>query len=185
MRAYNGQESSETVSFDLKGPEGTSTKVHVRPSYPHKPKAVSNLLAALPELLTDAAMPVGGVKSFATTGWDLDESGDTIHRFAEFGSEDTVNRVLELVAQASQKLNHDPHIHVDGPRIVISCTTHVPPGLSMKDIKLARQINEILGNAGSQIIKQEDEAEILTQRQRAREHNMSAIRKAKASCSCG
>lgn len=174
-----------TVSFDLKDPRGNITKVHVQPSYPEKPKAVANLIAALPDLITDAVMPTERISNFSTTGWDLDESNDTIHRYIELESKSDVESVLQQVRIVSEELNHDPHIYQDGQRFTISCTTHVPAGLSMKDIKLARKINEILvGIQRSQTIEN-DEAEILTQRQRAREHNMEEIRKAKLRCDCG
>lgn len=175
------------VSFDLVSDDGTTTKVHVQPSYPQKPKAIENLLKQLPPLLTAASMPIGAIKSFNTNGWDLDESGDTIHRYVKLQRQQDLSRVLEDIEAASRELNHDPHIDNDGTQLTISCTTHVPPGLSMKDVKLAKRIDEILANVALEDASEEeiDEAEILIQRQKGRERNMEAIRKAKLNCDCG
>lgn len=174
-----------TVNLDLTSKDGHVTTIEIRPSYPHKPKAIENLLASLPELLTDAGMPLNAITSFATEGWDLDEYGDAIHRYVEVTSEQDIASVLDYIAAAAQELKHDPHIHSDGKQLTISCTTHLPPGLSMKDVKLARRINDILREAGMVTASHASEADILTQRQRGREHNMEAIRKAKLDCNCG
>lgn len=179
------QEDRPTVNLDLTSKDGVVTTIEIRPSYPHKPKAVENLLASLPDLLTDAGMPISAIISFATEGWDLDEYGDTIHRYVEANSEQDIASMVDQIAVASKELKHDPHIHVDGKRLTISCTTHLPPGLSMKDVKLARTINDILGETGMVGGSHASEADLLTQRQRGREHNMEAIRKAKLECNCG
>lgn len=178
-------EYSPTVNLDLTSGDGGITTVEIRPSYPHKPKAVENLLASLPGLLTDAGMPASAIDTFANKGWDLDESGDTIHRYVGVQSERDMSSILDHIKAVSSELKHDPHIHIDGNQLTISCTTHVPPGLSMKDVKLARKVNDILTEAGITGVTHTDKAEILTQRQRGREHNMEAIRKAKLDCGCG
>lgn len=174
-----------TVSLDLTA-GGITTKIHVRPSYIHKPKAVENLLKNLPALLTDATMPVTAIESFSTRGWDLDEAADTIHRYVAV-EQDDVSRIVEGVKAASEYENHDPHIYIDGSRMTISCTTHVPPGLSMKDVKLAKLIDKILDDCNIDFSNSSDssEADILTYRQRGREQNMEAVRKAKLACNCG
>jgi len=179
------EENRPTVDLDLTSKHGGTTTIEIRPSYPQKPKAVENLLAGLPALLTDAGMPTSAVTSFATQGWDLDESGDTIHRYVEVTSEQDISSIWDQIKTASYELNHDPHIHTDGKQLTISCTTHVPPGLSMKDVKLARKINNILAEINMADVRHDDEVDILTQRQRGREYNMAAIRKAKLACSCG
>jgi len=179
------QEDRPTVHLKLTSKDGNVTTIEIRPSYPHKPKALENLLASLPELLTDAGMPISAIISFATEGWDLDEYGDTIHRYVEVDSEQDITPLVDQIAASSKELKHDPHIHVDGKQLTISCTTHLPPGLSMKDVKLAKRINDILGTTGMVGGSHTSEADLLTQRQRGREHNMEAIRKAKLECNCG
>lgn len=140
----------------------------------------------MPTLLTDAVMPATAIDSFSTKGWDLDEASDTIHRYITVAP-GQVAQIMEAIKAASKAENHDPHIHVDGSHMTISCTTHVPPGLSMKDVKLAKAINEILdvNNVEHEYDSDVSEADILTYRQRGREHNMEAVRQAKLACSCG
>ena len=84
-------------------------------------------------------------------------------------------------------MNHDPHTHVDGTHLTISCTTHVPPGLSMKDVKLAKRIDEILESAssGEDGTSRVEKDITLEQIQNGEKQNMEAIRKAKEDCSCG
>lgn len=183
--ARTNQEYRTVVDLELVNDDGTSTTVGIHPSYPNKPKAVANLLASLPELLTDAGMPSNVIDTFTTRGWDLDEYGDTIHRYVEVTSEQDTTSILDQIAAAAKELKHDPHIHAEAKQLTISCTTHMPPGLSMKDVKLARMIDGILQRASKIAVTHGDEADILTQRQRGREHNMEAIRKAKQDCGCG
>lgn len=176
---------ASTVSLDLTA-GGVTTRIHIKPSYIQKPKAVENLLKNLPALLTDATMPTAAIESFSTKGWDLDEASDTIHRYVSV-EHDQIPQIRADIEAASKAENHDPHIHVDDSRMTISCTTHVPPGLSMKDVKLAKAINKILEEYNVAYYRGSDmsEADILTYRQRGREHNMEAVRQAKLACSCG
>lgn len=176
---------NDTVPLELTA-EGITTKIHVKPSYIHKPKAVENLLKNLPTLLTDAVMPATEIQSFSTKAWDLDEAADTIHRYVAVHETD-VPQITADIEAASEAENHHPHIHSDGSHMTISCTTHVPPGLSMKDVKLAKLIDKILDNYNIDFGRESDssEADILTDRQRGREHNMEAVRKSKLACSCG
>ena len=186
MAQFVQNEQQSTVSFNLTA-NGVTTKVHIKASYAHKPKAVENLLKNLPGLLTDATMPMQAIKGFSTKGWDLDEQIDTIHRYVHLDEVQDVPRIKADIDAAAKTENHDPHLWSDGPRVTISCTTHVPPGLSMKDVKLAKRINQILEQY--EIVEDDggliSEADILTLRQRGREHNVEAIRMAKSNCSCG
>ena len=57
----------------------------------------------------------------------------------------------------------------------------------MMDVKLAKLIDKILDDCNIDFSNSSDssEADILTYRQRGREQNMEAVRKAKLACSCG
>lgn len=164
--------------------DGSTTSIEIRPSYPHKPKAVENLMKGLPELLNPTANSSGDGQSSRTGTWQIDDSGDTIHRHVSLNNEKAISSILEQIKTASSELNHDPHTHVDGTHLTISCTTHVPPGLSMKDVKLARKIDEILRSvsSGESVMDSEVSRE---QRNAAEKQNIEAIRKAKEDCSCG
>ena len=176
-----------TVSFDLMGEAGNTTKIHIKPSYGHKPQAVENLLKTLPELLTDASMPTKTINSFSTRGWDLDESGDVIHRYTLLYNKDDFHQILPQVKAASKELNHDPTISLHENRLLFSCGTHSPPGLSMKDVKLAKKIDEILAKVDIDFGRQQypTEAGILAHRQDARKATMGRIQRAREKGTCG
>lgn len=158
--------------------------VQVQPSYPHKPKAVENLMKGLPELLEPKVNPSSDSQGTATGAWEIDESGDTIHQHVSMSEEKDIISILRQIDDAARELNHDPHTHVDGTNLTISCTTHVPPGLSMKDVKLAKKIDAILNNFREPGVglKSPISAE---QKERAEKQNMEAIKKAKEDCNCG
>lgn len=194
----NNEAAPTRVSYELTSSSGTPTRIHIRPSYPHKPKAVQNLLnpeTGLPSLLTEVGMPLSSIKSFTTHGWDLDEHGDAIHRYIHIRDLVQQQRVFDGIKEEAKTLNHDPHI--DSSRnghITITCTTHSPPGLSMKDVHLARAVSGILDGvveiaesdtAEPQSVRGGLEADIFTLRQRGRERNRAAIEEAKKSCNCG
>lgn len=151
-------------------------------------KSLPEILAANPKSSngTTQTSPLPSPDSNSNE-WTLDDTGDTIHRHISFSNETLIPTILEQIKTASRDLNHDPHVYVDGARLTISCTTHVPPGLSMKDVKLARRINEILGDERLVLVsggEAEGEGES-EQRAHAERENMKAIKKAKEDCSCG
>lgn len=161
--------------------DGSKINIEIRPSYAHKPKAVENLMKSLPELLSsDNSAPESGT-------WQLDESGDTIHRHVSMSKKDHIPSILQQIGDVADELKHDPHTHVDGTNLTISCTTHVPPGLSMKDVKLARRIDAILKRLAEEKGTTTTFTSALTfeQKQRAEKLNMEAISKAKDDCNCG
>lgn len=73
--------------------------------------------------------------------WQL--SGDEIKRewkFAEFGDAMVfVNRVAEL----AQAANHHPDIDIRYNRVLLALSSHDAGGLTKKDFRLAREIDEI------------------------------------------
>lgn len=137
-------ESSSAVSVNIVKFDGQSTTRTVAPSYPHKPKAVANVKRGLEAILqSETSLYTPQTRS----RWQLDDNGYTIHKHIRtLGGRDqrkwvTIQSRIDL---ATNELHHDPHILVNPLVTTISLTTHVPPGLSMKDIKLARVIDEIL-----------------------------------------
>jgi 4a-hydroxytetrahydrobiopterin dehydratase len=73
-------------------------------------------------------------------GWELkNDAISKLFRFNEFleGIE-FVNRVARI-AEAD---DHHPDIHVNYTRVTFICSTHSEGGVTEKDIKLARQIEE-------------------------------------------
>jgi 4a-hydroxytetrahydrobiopterin dehydratase len=76
-------------------------------------------------------------------GWELkDDAIGKMFRFNEFleGIE-FVNRVAPI-AEAD---DHHPDIHINYTRVSFICSTHSEGGVTEKDVKLARQIEEAFG----------------------------------------
>ncbi len=75
-------------------------------------------------------------------GWRL--KGKQISRpfvFSDFvGSMRFVNRV----ARIAESINHHPDITIRYNRVRLSVTTHDEGGLTMKDFRLARKVNQIV-----------------------------------------
>lgn len=166
--------------------DGSTTNIQIRPSYAHKPKAVENLMKGLPELFESKTSSTPKTNVPGISAWKLDDSGDTIHRHISLNTEKAISEILQQVEAASRELNHDPHTHVDGTNLTISCTTHVPPGLSMKDVKLAKRIDQILEG-----ISNGKDDTLRVDRDISQDHlqngemlNMEAIKKAKEDCNC-
>jgi pterin-4a-carbinolamine dehydratase len=78
--------------------------------------------------------------------------GDVIVRFFAFESEADATKFVDSVRTTADEMDHHPHIATSSAQaqettpmtyVGISCSTHRPPGLSMRDIRLARKIDEL------------------------------------------
>jgi pterin-4a-carbinolamine dehydratase len=92
--------------------------------------------------------------TFASTEWQLDPKGDAIHRHLAMPLKD-LTTVTTLIDWTAEQMNHHPHISIKEPSrdqqnyfMTITCTTHSPRGLSLKDIALAKKINQVLLDHG-------------------------------------
>lgn len=168
-------------TVDVVSQHGQQIKHEIKASYADKPKAVNNLLKRLSELrlLKD---PSGA--PYNSHGWELAASGSVLHRYTSFGSRDDLKQARREIDKAASELNHDPHIYedvaedTDIPYMLISCTTHHPAGLSVKDAKLAKRVDEILERIGEREDKTNinlSGAEMLAMRRKAYKHNMANI----------
>lgn len=145
------------ITFSLK--DGSDITRKISPT----PKAnLTKLADALAVLLltpegpkvTDPTSPNktidAGHISFGTREWELDPQGDAIHRHTAHGSSNDLEAVRTMIKSAAEKMNHDPHITQGsvkdggGNCLTITCTTHSPRGLSVRDTRLAKEINKIL-----------------------------------------
>ncbi|KIX02760.1 uncharacterized protein Z518_08702 [Rhinocladiella mackenziei CBS 650.93] len=139
--------------------------------------------------------PLAGPQSFGSLEWELDPLGDAIHRHLALSSAEECDRVIQLIMDEADKLNHHPHIargswNQDPDNcITVTCTTHSPRGLSARDTRLAMRINELL--AGQQVTEpargtnQDATVEQITrQRDRMIGTNRQRIMEALESCSC-
>jgi 4a-hydroxytetrahydrobiopterin dehydratase len=73
-------------------------------------------------------------------GWEFkDNAISKLFRFKEFlEGIDCVNRVAQLAEAA----DHHPDIHINYTRVTFVCSTHTDGGVTEKDIKLAREIEQ-------------------------------------------
>lgn len=175
------------TSIDIMTSGGTTEQLKVTPSYPTKPKAVENLLNGLRELVSFGPSSDSAV-SYETNFWLLDREGNAIHRHFELYDQRAVQEFLVSVKTISDGVNHHPHYNVQGHLLTITCATHVPPGLSMKDVKLARLINQSYEDfKASQprvISAGIEQREIDMLRTFAETQNNLEIQRAKDSCNC-
>jgi 4a-hydroxytetrahydrobiopterin dehydratase len=95
-----------------------------------------------------------------TTGtayWTLESAGNAITRTLTFKTEEDAKLFRDRIRIVSDEMDHHAHMSLEGAegapgaagnvtRMKITCTTHRPPGLSMRDVRLARKINELAGN---------------------------------------
>ena len=78
------------------------------------------------------------LKSLA--GWEYqDGSLRKLFRFAEFM--DGI-RFIQKVAEMAEAADHHPDIHVNYTRVTFVCSTHSEGGVTEKDVRLAREIEQ-------------------------------------------
>ena len=85
-------------------------------------------------------------------GWYLSPSADAIHRTFGLETETAQRDSLASIKETADEMNHHPHIEIQSPPpnkahpwiLHVTCTTHRPPGLSMRDVRLAGKIDEIV-----------------------------------------
>jgi pterin-4a-carbinolamine dehydratase len=118
---------------------------------------VALLTAALsPLLVAHSSTVIRDTRSVGSKGWDLLfdsglSGGATILRFFAFNSEADAANFIESVRRAADEMDHHPEIACLADRrtnstlryVAVSCSTHRPPGLSMRDVRLAKKINEL------------------------------------------
>lgn len=138
-----------TLDLDITNADGSSTRVQVRPT---RKANISLLAAQLPPLLSRGKVP--GIimeATFGTTNWIVDELGEAIHRHFAVGPE-LARTTIDRINTIADAMNHHPHINKQNctsgseqlVHFTVTCTTHNPKGLGMRDVKLARAINSML-----------------------------------------
>jgi pterin-4a-carbinolamine dehydratase len=120
---------------------------NIRPSFP---KNANKVIAELNALFADQASVTSGTPSTTSGIWRLEATCDTISAFFVLTSRAQVAEMLRRILDAAEELKHHPNISgvesVGGTwLLVVTCGTHWPAGLSVKDPRLARRIGGILG----------------------------------------
>jgi 4a-hydroxytetrahydrobiopterin dehydratase len=73
-------------------------------------------------------------------GWEYqDRSLRKLFRFGEFM--DGI-RLIGRVAEMAEAADHHPDMHVNYTRVTFVCSTHSEGGVTEKDVRLARQIEQ-------------------------------------------
>jgi 4a-hydroxytetrahydrobiopterin dehydratase len=87
--------------------------------------------------LSDAQI---GQELKALAGWEYqDGSVRKLFRFTEFM--DGIG-FIQKVAEMAEAADHHPDIHVNYTRVTFVCSTHSEGGVTEKDIRLAKQIEQ-------------------------------------------
>ena len=85
----------------------------------------------------------------ALPGWSLARGGEAIERsfvFADFGE---AFAFMTRVALLAEKRDHHPEWFNVYNKVDITLTTHDAGGLSLRDVKMARKIDGLVGAGGS------------------------------------
>jgi 4a-hydroxytetrahydrobiopterin dehydratase len=76
-------------------------------------------------------------------GWECrDNSLCKLFRFNEFM--DGI-RFVDRIAEMAEAADHHPDIHINYTRVTFICSTHSDGGITDKDTRLARQIEQAFG----------------------------------------
>ncbi|ERF76765.1 hypothetical protein EPUS_02304 [Endocarpon pusillum Z07020] len=124
-------------------------------------KNPSSLITGLSELLRRPADATNDLQTLSTSApyWTLESTNDSIIRVFAFEAEEQARLFRDRISAVSDEMDHHARMSVDSAadssnpegkvtRMTVTCTTHRPPGLSMRDIRLARKINEIAEGLG-------------------------------------
>ena len=79
------------------------------------------------------------------TGWTYDESTDAISRDFKFKDFSEAFAFMTRVALLAQTANHHPEWSNVYNKVSITLTTHDDKGVSAKDVKLAGEIDKLVG----------------------------------------
>jgi pterin-4a-carbinolamine dehydratase len=132
----------------LPSPNGPLSR-NIRPSFPTK---ADRVVAELNALFAEQAQAFSAEsKSTPTIGiWHLEPTCDAISAYFLSDSREDVAEMVHQALNAAEELKHHPSISVcegTGERwmLLVTCGTHRPAGLSVKDPRLARRIGGIAG----------------------------------------
>ncbi|WP_406105625.1 4a-hydroxytetrahydrobiopterin dehydratase [Micromonospora globbae] len=78
-------------------------------------------------------------------GWSGDSSG--ISRTVELASFPDAIAVVDRVAVVAEELDHHPDIDIRWRTLTFRCVTHSAGGVTVRDLELARRIDEIVRSA--------------------------------------
>ena len=126
-----------------------------------KPETLTAALSPLLALPSGREESSGEKVSFGSMVWRLTKNMNSISRPFSFENEADAASFVEAVSAAAEEINHHPDIikrrYKTDTYVVISCSTHHPPGMSMRDVRLAKKINELAATYGEAICSNSNE----------------------------
>lgn len=126
-----------TFEAEIPLPDGSTQKVTIQPTPKADPSKLTEELKAL--LTTSRETPAI---------WTLDAQGDAVHCAAVVPTRAEAEKISERTMIIANEMNHHPHISKDemvlGCQMLITCTTHNPAGLGLRDVRLATSISRII-----------------------------------------
>ena len=76
-------------------------------------------------------------------GWQ--RQGKAIERIFEFPDFKAAMQFVNKIADAAEQANHHPDIDIRYNKVTMALVSHDAGGVTQRDVKMARQINEIAG----------------------------------------
>ena len=132
------------------------------------------LTAAISPLLAAGTQSFIETRSVGSKGWKIETSGirTGLVRYLAFDTGAEATKFPEAVRAADDEMDHHPEIAtLTGDASVLTyastltyvavlCRTHRPPGLSLKDLRLARKIDE-LADAFNYMAREDDKEPVV------------------------
>jgi len=76
-------------------------------------------------------------------GWQ--RQGKAIERIFEFPDFKAAMQFVNKIADAAEQANHHPDIDIRYNKVTMALVSHDAGGVTQRDVKMARRINEITG----------------------------------------
>ena len=76
-------------------------------------------------------------------GWQ--RQGKAIERIFEFPDFKAAMQFVNKIANAAEQANHHPDIDIRYNKVTMALVSHDAGGVTQRDVKMARRINEIAG----------------------------------------
>ena len=76
-------------------------------------------------------------------GWQ--RQGKAIERIFEFPDFKAAMQFVNKIANAAEQANHHPDIDIRYNKVTLALVSHDAGGVTQRDVKMARRINEIAG----------------------------------------
>lgn len=77
-------------------------------------------------------------------GWQ--RQGKAIQRVFEFPDFKAAMQFVNKIADAAEQANHHPDIDIRYNKVTLALVSHDAGGVTQRDVKMARRINEISGS---------------------------------------